>query len=94
MLFASGMAAAVAPFQALKPGDHAVAPTELYWGMRQWLMDFGRAGGLEIDFVDMTDLAALAGGHAARPHPAGLDRDPGQSLLGRHRYRRRGGDRP
>ena len=60
MLFASGMAATVAPFQALKPGDHAVAPTEIYWGMKQWLMDFGRASGLEIDFVDMTDLAALA----------------------------------
>jgi cystathionine gamma-synthase len=65
MLFASGMAAAAAPFQALKPGDHAVAPTEIYWGMRQWLMDFGRAGGLEIDFVDMTDLGALAA--AMRP---------------------------
>ena len=60
MLFASGMAAAAACFQALKPGDHAVAPTELYWGMRQWLMDFGRAGGLEIDFVDMTDPANVA----------------------------------
>src|SRR4051812_21567042 len=30
MLFASGMAAAVAPYQALKPGDHVVAPTEIY----------------------------------------------------------------
>jgi cystathionine gamma-synthase len=61
MLFASGMAAAAAPFQALAPGDHAVAPRELYWGMRQWLLEFARPGGLEIDFVDMTDLSQLAG---------------------------------
>jgi cystathionine gamma-synthase len=65
MLFASGMAAATAPFQALRPGDHVVAPAELYWGMRHWLMDFGRAMGLEVDFVDMTDPAKLAG--ALRP---------------------------
>jgi cystathionine gamma-synthase len=37
-----------------------VAPQELYWGMRQWLLEFGRAGGLEIDFVDMADLGQLA----------------------------------
>src|SRR6266436_892512 len=55
MLFASGMAAATAPFQALLPGDHAIAPRELYWGMRQWLMEFGRSAGLDVDFVDMTD---------------------------------------
>jgi cystathionine gamma-synthase len=60
MLFASGMAAATAPFLALKPGDHAIAPLELYWGMRQWLLDFGKPAGLEIDFVDMTDPAQVA----------------------------------
>src|SRR5579885_995627 len=65
MLFASGKAAATALFQALRPGDHVVAPAELYWGMRQWLMEFGPAAGLEVDFVDMTDLARLAA--AVRP---------------------------
>jgi cystathionine gamma-synthase len=60
MLFASGMAAATAPFQALLSGDHVLAPKELYWGMREWLLRFGRAAGLEIDFVDMTDPARIA----------------------------------
>ncbi len=60
MLFASGMAAATAVFQILKPGDHAIAPEEAYWGLKQWLMDFGRPGGLEVDFVDMSDAARVA----------------------------------
>ncbi len=60
MLFASGMAAATAVFQILKPGDHAIAPEEAYWGLKQWLMDFGRPSGLEVDFVDMSDTANVA----------------------------------
>jgi len=65
MLFSSGMAAGTAPFQALKPGDHVVAPREIYWGMREWLLEFGRTGGLEVDFVDMSEPATLAA--AMRP---------------------------
>ena len=60
MLFASGMAAATAVFQILKPDDHAIAPEEAYWGLKQWLMDFGRPSGLEVDFVDMSDTANVA----------------------------------
>jgi cystathionine gamma-synthase len=60
MLFASGMAATTAAFQALAPGDHAIAPDEAYWGLRQWLMDFGKPGGLAVDFVDMTDSGRVA----------------------------------
>lgn len=59
MLFASGMAAATAVFQALAPGDHVVAPKVMYWAFRHWLADFAKTWGLAIDFVDMTDLAAL-----------------------------------
>ncbi len=59
MLFASGMAATTAAFQALAPGDHAIAPEEAYWGLKQWLMDFGKPGGLDIDFVDMSDAARV-----------------------------------
>ena len=36
-LFASGMAAATAIFQALKPGDHVIAPKVMYWSLRNWL---------------------------------------------------------
>ncbi len=59
MLFASGMAAATAVFLALASGDHVVAPKVMYWAFRHWLADFAKVWGLAVDFVDMTDLAAL-----------------------------------
>src|SRR5689334_16892832 len=37
LLFASGMAAAPAVFQALAPGDRVVAPKVMYWSLRNWL---------------------------------------------------------
>jgi len=59
LLFASGMAAANAVFQALLPGDHVVAPKVMYWALRKWLVDFAVPWGLEVEFVDTHDLAAL-----------------------------------
>ena len=44
LLFASGMAAATAVFQALAPGDHVLAPKVMYWSLRNWLMDSPRTG--------------------------------------------------
>ncbi len=58
-VFASGMAAATAPFLALKPGDHVIAPEVMYWGLRKWLVGTGRDWGLGVDFVDLTDLAQV-----------------------------------
>jgi len=52
-LFSSGMAAAMAVFQALAPGDHVVAPRIMYWGLRGWLADFCRRWGIELSFYDM-----------------------------------------
>ncbi|MEM7502159.1 MAG: PLP-dependent aspartate aminotransferase family protein [Pseudomonadota bacterium] len=52
LLFASGMAAASAVFQALGPGDRVVAPTVMYWGLRHWLVDFANTWGLVLDFYD------------------------------------------
>jgi cystathionine gamma-synthase len=60
LLFASGMAAASSAFLALDANAHVLAPKEGYWGLMQWLIDFGRRQGLEVDFVDMTDPAAVA----------------------------------
>lgn len=60
LLFGSGMAAATAVFQALKPGDHVLAPKVMYWALRNWLLGYGRDWGLRIDLVDMTDLGAVA----------------------------------
>jgi cystathionine gamma-synthase len=58
-LFSSGMAAATSVFLALKPGDHVVAPNGMYWFLRSWLLGFATRWGLQVTFIDMTDLAAL-----------------------------------
>ncbi len=65
LLFASGMAAATAVFQSLFPGDHVVAPRVMYWSLRSWLVDFAVSWGLDVEFVDPTNLEELAA--AMRP---------------------------
>ncbi len=65
LLYASGMAAASAVFQALAPGDHVVVPDVTYHGVRTWLKNHGMHWGLEVDFVPNGDLDALAA--AMRP---------------------------
>ena len=58
-LFASGMAAATAIFQSLLPGDHVLVSRVLYWGVRKWLAEFALAWGLDVEFVDTSDLSAV-----------------------------------
>jgi cystathionine gamma-synthase len=65
LLFASGSAAATAVFQALLPGDHVLVSRVLYWGIRKWLAEFAVAWGLDVEFVDTTDLRSVAA--AIRP---------------------------
>lgn len=65
LLFASGMAAAAALVQALRPGDHIVAPKVMYWGLRDWLIAFCEDWGLGLDLFDTTQPDAL--GAALRP---------------------------
>ncbi len=60
ILFASGSAAASAIFQSLLPGDHVLVSRVLYWGIRKWLAEFAVAWGLDVEFVDTTNLAAVA----------------------------------
>ena len=59
LLFASGMAAATAVFQALAPGDHVLAPKVMYWSLRNWLMSFATHWGLDVELIDMSDPATL-----------------------------------
>jgi cystathionine gamma-synthase len=61
LVFASGMAAATAVFQALAPGDHVLAPKVMYWSLRNWLRGFASQWGLRVDFVDMSDRDEVAG---------------------------------
>jgi cystathionine gamma-synthase len=65
LLFASGMAAATAVFQALSPGDHVLAPKVMYWSLRNWLMGFATQWGLQVELIDMDSPAAVAA--ALRP---------------------------
>ena len=66
LLFASGMAAATAVFQALAPGDHVLAPKVMYWSLRNWLMDFATSMGPRRR-ADRHDRAGRgAGGDPAR----------------------------
>lgn len=65
LLFSSGMAAAVSVLQALRPGDHVIAPEVMYWSLRNWLLDFATQWGLRITLVDCTQTDAVAA--AIRP---------------------------
>ena len=59
LLFSSGMSAAMAIIQSLKPGDRIVAPRIMYWGLRKWLVAFCEQWGLELDLFDPSDPDAL-----------------------------------
>ena len=59
LLFGSGMAAATAAFLALEQPAHVVAPTMMYYGLRQWLVEEAPRYGLEVTFVDVGSPAAL-----------------------------------
>src|SRR5205085_9455362 len=53
------MAAATSVFQALRPGDHVVAPRVMYWALRKWLQGFATDWGLAVDLVDAADPEAI-----------------------------------
>src|SRR5947207_5171409 len=68
MVFASGQAAAAAVFQARAPGDGVLAPRNMYWALRKWLLQFAAPWGLSIEFYEngsVDDLAEKA--QARRP---------------------------
>ncbi|MBC5825004.1 MAG: aminotransferase class V-fold PLP-dependent enzyme [Candidatus Eremiobacteraeota bacterium] len=60
--FASGSAVAMTLFQALKPGDHVVAPTDAYFGIRQMLDKVFVPWGLSVTYADTSapDLVEAA----------------------------------
>ncbi|MCW5849779.1 MAG: aminotransferase class V-fold PLP-dependent enzyme [Anaerolineae bacterium] len=65
LAFASGSAATLSLCQALRPGDHVVAPNDAYYGTAAILRQILGPWGLETTFVDMTDLAQVE--EALRP---------------------------
>jgi cystathionine gamma-synthase len=64
-LFGSGMAAATAIVLALPAASHVVASRVMYWAFRHWLAAQAPRLGHQVDFVDSSDLAAMAA--AIRP---------------------------
>jgi len=60
MLFASGQAAAAAAFESLAPGDGALAPRNMYWALRKWLLGFIAPRGVKIEFYDNGSIDDLA----------------------------------
>jgi cystathionine gamma-synthase len=65
LAFSSGMAVAAAILQGLEPGDHILAPDDVYYGFRKLIGEVFAKAGLETDYVDMSDLQAVRG--AVRP---------------------------
>ena len=63
--FASGSMATMVIFQTLLPGDHVIAPDDLYFGVRQMLNEHFVPWGLNVAFVDMADPRAVE--QAVRP---------------------------
>lgn len=60
--FSSGVAAATAVFQSLKPGDHVLMPEDVYAGNRQLINEVMIPWGLEVDFIPMIDPSTVKEG--------------------------------
>lgn len=55
LVFSSGLAVATAVVQGLEPGDHIIAPDDVYWGLRKVIGEVFGKWGLETSYVDMTE---------------------------------------
>ncbi len=66
LAFPTGMAAFTAIIQGLEPGDHIIAPDDVYYGLRKVLAEVFGKWRLDVSYVDLTDLDALNA--AVRPH--------------------------
>jgi cystathionine gamma-synthase len=66
LLFSSGLAVFTALVQGLEPGDHIIAPGDVYYGIRQVMRTVFAKWPIEVSFVEMTDLQAVKA--AVRPN--------------------------
>ena len=57
--FSSGLAAVTAIFQGLAPGDHVIAPGDIYHGTANVLKHLFAKWGVTASFVDMTNLDTI-----------------------------------
>lgn len=66
LAFSSGLAVVTAVVQGLEPGDHILAPDDVYWGLRKVIGEVFAKAGLETTYLDMTDVEGLRA--AIRPN--------------------------
>lgn len=66
LAFSSGLAVVTAVVQGLEPGDHILAPDDVYWGLRKVIGEVFAKAGLETTYLDMTDVNGLRA--AIRPN--------------------------
>jgi len=59
--FSSGLAASMAVFQALEPGSHAIVAADTYHGLTKLVRELVVGHGIQADFIDMANVAALKG---------------------------------
>lgn len=59
LAFASGMAAANALLQALRPGDRVLLPDDMYYGVRKLVDEVFSTWDLRADSIDMSDLNTI-----------------------------------
>ena len=57
--FGSGLAAVTAIFQGLTPGDHVIAPVDIYHGTANVLKHLFAKWGVTASFIDMTNLDTI-----------------------------------
>lgn len=57
--FSSGMAAVTACFELFAPGDHVICSADLYGGTVLLFRIIAEKNGIQISYVDTTDLAAV-----------------------------------
>jgi cystathionine gamma-synthase len=56
LCYGSGLAVATALVQGLEPGDHIIAPDDVYWGLRKVIGEVFGKWGLQTSYVDMTSI--------------------------------------
>jgi cystathionine gamma-synthase len=56
LCFSSGLAVATALVQGLEPGDHIIAPDDVYWGLRRVIGEVFGKWGIETTYADLTSI--------------------------------------
>jgi cystathionine gamma-synthase len=66
LAFSSGLAVATALVQGLQPGDHILAPDDVYWGLRKVIGGVFGKWGIEATYADMSQPGLIRA--AMRPN--------------------------